>query len=98
MRDPPRPPRWRDPESSLPIDPVGELHQEAVVRPQVEQIVQVPAEALRALDAVESVTPLTPDEEQRRPGPVLPAEHDVGAELLEVESADIVCVGRVAVH
>src|SRR2546428_6547968 len=82
----------------LPIDPIRQLHQEAVVGPQAEQIAQVAAEAPRALDAARALAPLTPDDEQRRAGPVFPTEHDVGAELLVVEAAGVVGDGGVAVH
>src|SRR5438034_511124 len=81
----------------LPIDPIRQLHQEAVVGPQAEQIAQVAAEAARPLDARGSLAPLTPDHEQRRAGAVLPSEHDVGAELLVVEAAGVVGDGGVAV-
>src|SRR6266550_549567 len=83
--------------SCLAIDPVRQLHQEAVVGPQIEQIVQVAAEAARALETGGPLPALTPHHEQRRPGPVLPAEHHVRAELLEVESADVVRERGVAV-
>src|SRR6058998_3856475 len=82
----------------LPIDPIRQLHQEAVVGPQAEQIAQVAAEGTRPLDAGGSLAPLTPDYEQRRAGAVLPTEHDVGAELLVVEAAGVVGDGGVAVH
>src|SRR3989475_9036177 len=82
----------------LPIDPIRQLHQEAVVGPQAEQIAQVAAEAARPLDARGSLAPLTPDHEQRRAGAVLPTEHDVGTELLVVEAAGVVGDGGVAVH
>src|SRR2546430_10989242 len=72
--------------AALPVDPVRQLHEEGVVGPQAEQIAQVAAEAARALGAVRLLTPLTPYHEQRRAGPVLPAQHDVGVELLVVES------------
>src|SRR2546425_13349035 len=58
----------------LPIDPIRQLHQEAVVGPQAEQIAQVAAEATRPLDARGPLAPLTPDYEQRRAGAVLPTE------------------------
>src|SRR5947209_6666544 len=74
----------------LPIDPIRQLHQEAVVGPQAEQIAQVAAEATRPLDAGGPLAPLTPDDEERRAGAVFPTEHDVGAELLVVEAAGVV--------
>src|SRR6266566_1857315 len=79
----------------LPIDPIRQLHQEAVVGPQAEQIAQVAAEAPRALDAARALAPLAPDDEERRAGAVLPTEHDVGAELLVVEAAGVVGDDRV---
>src|SRR6266571_5219916 len=79
----------------LPIDPIRQLHQEAVVGPQAEQIAQVAAEAARPLNARGPLAPLTPDYEQRRAGAVLPTEHDVGAELLVVEAAGVVGDDRV---
>src|SRR6266581_8077610 len=82
----------------LPIDPIRQLDQEAVVGPQAEQIAQVAAEAPRALDAARALAPLAPHDEQRRAGAVLPAEHDVGTELLVVEGAGVVGDGGVAVH
>src|SRR3989441_4251650 len=82
----------------LPIDPIRQLHQEAVVGPQAEQIAQVTAEATRPLDARGPLAPLTPDYEQRRAGAVLPTEHHVGAELFVVEAAGVVGDGGVAVH
>src|ERR1041384_1833771 len=81
----------------LAIDPVRHLHQEAVVRPQIEQVIEVAAEAARAFDPRRPLAARTPHEEERRPRPVLPAEYHVRAELLEVESADVVGVRRVAV-
>src|SRR3989441_7216820 len=83
---------------SLPIEPVREFYQEPVVRPQIEQIVQVATEAARPLAARGPLATLTPHDEQRGPRPVLPAEHDVRAELLEVESADVVRVRGIAVR
>src|SRR3989442_11382853 len=82
----------------LPIDPIRQLHQEAVVGPQAEQIAQVAAEAARPLDARGSLAPLAPHDEERRAGSVLPTENDVGAELLVVEAAGVVGDGGVAVH
>src|SRR2546422_7677641 len=41
----------------------------------------------RALRAGRPVAPLAPNHEQRRAGPVLPAEHDIRTELLVVEAA-----------
>src|SRR5256886_1127890 len=80
----------------LPIDPIRQLHQEAVVGPHAEQVAQVAAEAARPLDARGSLAPLTPDYEQRRAGPVFPTEYDVGAELLVVEAAGVVGDGGAA--
>src|SRR5256714_6168928 len=74
------------PGSRLAVDPVRQLHEEAVVGPEREQIAEVAAQAARARDAGGRMTPLTPYDEQRRAGPVLPAQHDVGVELLVVES------------
>src|SRR5206468_3852058 len=67
--------------SALPVDPVRQFHQEAVVGPQAEQIAQVAAEPARALDVAGALAPLAPHHEQRRAGPVFPAKHDIGAEL-----------------
>src|SRR4051812_49236603 len=77
----------------LAIDPVRHLHQEAVVRRQIEQVAKVAAEAAGPLDSLGSLPALTPYQEERRARTVLPTEHDVRAELLEVESADVVRVG-----
>src|SRR5712691_8043063 len=71
---------------SLPIEPVREFHQEPVVGPQIEQVVHVATEAARPLDPRGPLATLTPHDEQGRPRPVLPAEHDIRAELLEVEA------------
>src|SRR5712691_5827994 len=71
---------------SLPIEPVREFHQEPVVGPQIEQLVHVATEAARPLDPRGPLATLTPHDEQGRPRPVLPAEHDIRAELLEVEA------------
>src|SRR5260370_27793387 len=56
---------------------------------------EVAPERARALDTAEPVAPLAPHHEQRRAGPVLPAEHDVRAELLVVEAPRVVGDGRV---
>src|SRR6267143_1936085 len=49
----------------LPIDPVRQLYQEAVVRSQIEQIAQIAPEALGPLQARESPPALAPDDEER---------------------------------
>src|SRR6267378_167126 len=72
----------------LAVDPVRQLHQEAVVGPQIEQIAQIAAERARSLDTRPPHPALAPHNEECRPRPVLPPEHDVRAELLEVEPAD----------
>src|SRR6266568_7521813 len=79
----------------LPVDPVRQLYEKTVVGHQREQIAEVAAQAARARDAGGRVTPLTPYHEQRRAGSVFPAEHDVGPELLVVESAGVVGDDRV---
>src|SRR5437667_8869625 len=79
----------------LPVDPVRQLYEKAVVGHQREQIAEVAAQAARARDAGGRVTPLTPYNEQRRAGTILPAEHDVGPELLVVEPAGVVGSDRV---
>ena len=84
--------------STLAIDPVRQLHEEAVIGPQIEQIAQVALEALRSLETGEPAPPLTPHDEERGSGPVLPAVDHIGAELLEVEPADVVRVCRVTVR
>src|SRR2546430_12153203 len=85
--------------AALPVDPVRQLHEEGVVGPQAEQIAQAAAEAARALGAGRLLPPLAPHPEHSRAGPVLPAQHDVGVELLVVEPARVVrdrCVSGVA--
>src|SRR5437588_955217 len=82
--------------AALAVDPVRQLHEEGVVGPLVEEIAQIAPEAARALGAGRLVTPLAPHYEQRRAGPVLPAEHDIGAELLVVEPARVVRDRRVS--
>src|SRR5207247_727644 len=67
----------------LTVDPVRQLHQKAVVGPEGEQIASVAAEAPGPFHRVRALAPLTPHHEQRRAGPVLPAEHDIRPELLE---------------
>src|SRR3989441_7031239 len=69
------------------LQPVGHLEQERVVRMGVEQVAEVAGERPRALRRREVLPPLVPHEEQRRPGAILPPQHQVGAELLEVEPA-----------
>src|SRR5580765_8258824 len=81
-------PRMKALESQLAVNPVRQLHQEAVVGRKIEQIVQVAAEGARALETGGPLPALTPHHKQRRSRPVLPAEHHVRAELLEVESTD----------
>src|SRR6267143_2008649 len=83
---------------SLAIDPVRQLHQEAVIGSEIEQIVHVAAEGPRALEPCGPLATLAPNDEQCGPRAVLPPEHDVGAELLEVEPADVVRVRGVAVR
>src|SRR5256886_17182971 len=78
--------RWESRCGSLPVDPVRQLYEKAVVGHQREQIAEVAAQAARARDTGGQLTPLTPYDEQRRAGPVLPAQHDVGVELFVVES------------
>src|SRR2546423_7114734 len=77
------------PGSRLAVDPVRQLHQEAVVGPQVEEIAQVAPQAARALGAVRLLTPLAPHHEQGRAGPVFPAKHHIRVELLVVESVAV---------
>src|SRR5207302_1161194 len=71
----------------LAVDPVRQLHQEAVVGLQAEQIAQVAAKAALALDVARVLAPLAPHHEQRRAGPIFPAEHHIRPELLGVEPA-----------
>src|SRR5260370_24118074 len=51
------------PAGRLAVDPVRQLHQEAVVRLEIEQVAQVAAEALRPLGPRRSPTALTPHDE-----------------------------------
>src|SRR5712691_1723578 len=51
------------PARRLAVDPVRQLHQEGVVRLEIEQVAQVAAEALRPLGPRRSLTALTPDHE-----------------------------------
>src|SRR5690242_17456179 len=74
----------------LPIEPVRHLDQEGVERVRVEQIAQVAAEGARALRPNHVLAALRPYQEDRRAGLVLPAQHRVGVELLEVEPAGMV--------
>ena len=67
--------------------------------PPPEQIAQIAAGTSGPLDvAVDPSRPWLQTRNSVEPGPVLPAEHHVGAELLEVEPAGIVGHGGVVIR
>src|SRR5258708_7357491 len=82
----------------LPVEPVRDLDEEGVERGRVEEHAHVAAERPRALRAGEFLPPLGPDGVDRRSGFVLPAQHDIGAELLDVELPRAVGDARVDVR
>ena len=83
----------------LPVQPVRQLHEHRVRRMQPHQVPDVTRRNPRSpASAGRTLPPLVPHDEQRRSGLVLPAEHEVRLELLEVEAAGIVRDRRVAVR
>src|SRR5690606_22315879 len=82
----------------LQAEPVACLDQERVVRPRPEQVAVVAPEVERS-GVAEVLAALLPDEEEHRARAVLPAQHGVGPELLEVEVVGRrIRVGREAVR
>src|SRR5258707_5741345 len=81
-----------------PVEPVADLHEERVVGGRVEQLAEVAAERPRAERAVEIAAPLAPHEKERRAGLVLPPQHGVRIEELDVEPAGIVRHRSIAVR
>src|SRR4051812_27118150 len=70
----------------LSAEPVRDLHEEGVVRMQPEEIVVLFAPALPAGVRQEGLASVRPHSEDRGAWPVLPPQHGVGAQLLEVEA------------
>src|SRR4029078_7643531 len=75
----------------LPVEPIRHFQQESVSRMQLEKIADVSLEVFRSFSRQKSLSTGIPDSEQRRAGEIFPAEHHVGLQLLEVESARIAC-------
>src|SRR5439155_26041852 len=69
--------------------PVRNLDEKSIRRVQPEKIAHIPEESLVAFRPREPLSPLVPDNEERRTRLVLPAKDDVGLQLLEVEAARI---------
>src|SRR5439155_12870205 len=81
----------------LPVDPVGRLHEESVVRVQVEEVAEVPAHRSRPLRACLVEPTLCPYDEQRRSGAVLPPQYSSRVEHLLVDPVGGSRIGLVAI-
>src|SRR5215218_9403770 len=71
------------------VEPVRHLQEEGVRRVQAEKVAHVAVEPVLPRLRPGPLPPLVPYHEERRPGAILPAQHDVRLELLEVEAAGI---------
>src|SRR5258706_13260383 len=72
---------------ALVVQPIRDLYEERVPRVGIEQPMEVTRSIAGAHRRLEVVTSLTPDQKQRRAGPVLPPHHQVRVEELGVEVA-----------
>src|SRR6266702_6217351 len=75
---------WRRTDA-LPVDPVRCLHEERVLRMQVEEVTEVAAHRPQPFGAVAMLAPLRPDKEESGAGSVLPTQHGSRVERLLVE-------------
>src|SRR6266568_814909 len=80
-----QPCRQADVKRALAVQPIRGLHEERVPRVGIEQPIEVSRDIAGTHRRLEVVASLTPDQKQRRAGPVLPPHHQVRVEELGVE-------------
>ena len=79
--------RQADVKRALAVQPIRGLHEKRVSWVGFEELPEVPRDVAVPYRRLEVVASLTPDQKQRRPGPVLPPHHQVRVEELGVEIA-----------
>src|SRR5689334_3556398 len=72
--------------SRLASEPIGDLHQERVVRARAKEIPVITRRLERPLVAITLEPALRPHQEERRSRTIFPAQHRTGVELLLVEA------------